>query len=361
MPRGSARRRRKRRWSAATSCARTPGSTSRSSRRSSSRSRTRARRRSRPASHSRMRASASRTRTCARRPSGTILTRLVERGQVISSPTRDVGGGTVILTMADLTRVRARVRVDETDIGKLAAGVPARIQVTAFPGREFTGAVEKIEPQAVVDQNVTMFAVLINVGERGGAPEARHERGCGLRRRRARRGADAARDGAARGARHRHDSARSSASMPDKLRTEVGAPAGGAGARRARGRRRARRGARARPRAVGRRGEGWDEQPTPVETGITDLDRVEITGGLARGRTGAAAADGEPGRDPAADPGRREPPRRHPGTHAEARERRAHSRPRPPGSADAVLGDGPPRARLDARQRCSAPRSRCSA
>ena len=107
--------------------------------------------------------------TDVRAPSaGTILTRLVERGQVISSPTRDVGGGTVILTMADLTRVRARVRVDETDIGKLAAGVPARIHVTAFPGREFAGAVEKIEPQAVVDQNVTMFAVLINVGNEEG-------------------------------------------------------------------------------------------------------------------------------------------------------------------------------------------------
>ena len=126
--------------------------------------------------------------TEVRAPSaGTILTRLVERGQVISSPTRDVGGGTVILTMADLTRVRARVRVDETDIGKLAAGVPSRIQVAAFPGREFEGAVEKIEPQAVVDQNVTMFAVLINVGERGRAAAARHERGRGIRRRRTRR------------------------------------------------------------------------------------------------------------------------------------------------------------------------------
>jgi HlyD family secretion protein len=99
---------------------------------------------------------------------GTILTRLVERGQVISSPTQDVGGGTLLLTMADLARVRARVRVDETDIGKLAAGVPARIQVAAYPGRAFGGTVEKIEPQAVVDQNVTMFAVLINIANEDG-------------------------------------------------------------------------------------------------------------------------------------------------------------------------------------------------
>ncbi|MGH8250128.1 MAG: efflux RND transporter periplasmic adaptor subunit, partial [Steroidobacteraceae bacterium] len=99
---------------------------------------------------------------------GTILTRLVEPGQVISSPTQDVGGGTLLLTMADLGRVRARVRVDETDIGKLSAGVPARIEVSAYPGRSFAGAIEKIEPQAVIDQNVTLFAVLISIGNEEG-------------------------------------------------------------------------------------------------------------------------------------------------------------------------------------------------
>lgn len=99
---------------------------------------------------------------------GTILTKRVERGQVISSPTMDVGGGTLLLTMADLDTVRARVRVDETDIGKLAQGVAARITVAAYPGRSFTGAIEKIEPQAVVEQNVTLFSVLISIANEEG-------------------------------------------------------------------------------------------------------------------------------------------------------------------------------------------------
>jgi HlyD family secretion protein len=94
---------------------------------------------------------------------GTILTKPVERGQVISSPTMDVGGGTLLLTMADLSMVRARVRVDETDIGKLSQGIPARITVAAYPGRTFSGTIEKIEPQAVVEQNVTLFSVLISI------------------------------------------------------------------------------------------------------------------------------------------------------------------------------------------------------
>ncbi len=107
--------------------------------------------------------------TEVRAPSaGTILTRRVERGQVISSPTTDVGGGTVLLTMADLGMVRARVRVDETDIGKLSQGVPARITVAAYPGRTFSGSIEKIEPQAVVEQNVTLFSVLISIANEEG-------------------------------------------------------------------------------------------------------------------------------------------------------------------------------------------------
>ncbi len=107
--------------------------------------------------------------TNVRAPSaGTILTKRVERGQVISSPTQDVGGGTVLLTMADLAQVRARVRVDETDIGKLAAGIRARVAVAAYPGRSFSGTIEKIEPQAVVEQNVTLFSVLISIANEEG-------------------------------------------------------------------------------------------------------------------------------------------------------------------------------------------------
>jgi HlyD family secretion protein len=99
---------------------------------------------------------------------GTILSKRVERGQVISSPTMDVGGGTLLMTMADLSQVRARVRVDETDLGKIAPGMTARITVSSFPGRRFTGTIEKIEPQAVVEQNVTLFPVLIALGNEEG-------------------------------------------------------------------------------------------------------------------------------------------------------------------------------------------------
>jgi HlyD family secretion protein len=95
--------------------------------------------------------------------SGTIIAKPVEKGQVISSPTQDFGGGTLLLTMADLGAVRIRALIDETDIGKVRPGMAARVTVAAYPNQPFDGNVTKIEPQAVVEQNVTMFSVLISI------------------------------------------------------------------------------------------------------------------------------------------------------------------------------------------------------
>ncbi|MFL2554887.1 MAG: efflux RND transporter periplasmic adaptor subunit [Candidatus Rariloculaceae bacterium] len=98
---------------------------------------------------------------------GTIIQRQVEPGNVISSPTQDVSGGSVLLQMADLTTVQVRTLVDETDIGKIRPGMETRVTFAAYPNQPFDGQVLKIEPQAIVEQNVTMFAVLIRLENRG--------------------------------------------------------------------------------------------------------------------------------------------------------------------------------------------------
>jgi HlyD family secretion protein len=99
---------------------------------------------------------------------GTVIEKSVERGQVISSPTRDVGGGTVLLRMADLNLVQVKTLVDETDIGKIQRGQRATVTVDAYPNRPFEGAVLKIEPLATTQQNVTMFPVLVRIQNREG-------------------------------------------------------------------------------------------------------------------------------------------------------------------------------------------------
>lgn len=99
---------------------------------------------------------------------GTVIERLVEQGQVISSPMGDVGGGTLLMKMADLARVQVRMLVDEIDIGKVRPGVDATVNVAAYANRPFRGVVLKVEPQAVAQQNVTMFPVLIDIENREG-------------------------------------------------------------------------------------------------------------------------------------------------------------------------------------------------
>ena len=94
---------------------------------------------------------------------GTIISRPVEVGQVISSPTSAVGGGTILMTMADLAKVRVRALVDEIDVGKVSIGQIVSIKVAAYRDKEFFGVVSKIEPQAKIEQNVTTFPVLIDI------------------------------------------------------------------------------------------------------------------------------------------------------------------------------------------------------
>lgn len=100
--------------------------------------------------------------------SGAVIQKPVEIGQVISSPTQDVSGGSLLLSMADLSEVQIRALVDETDIGKVRPGMGATVSVAAYPNQPFPGQVLKIEPQAVLEQNVTMFAVLISIGNPDG-------------------------------------------------------------------------------------------------------------------------------------------------------------------------------------------------
>jgi HlyD family secretion protein len=99
---------------------------------------------------------------------GTIIEKPVSLGQVIASATNSASGGTILLKMADLTRVRVRALFNETDIGAVVPGQPATVTVDAYPDRPFGGTVEKIEPSAVIQSSVTMFPVLVTLDNREG-------------------------------------------------------------------------------------------------------------------------------------------------------------------------------------------------
>ena len=102
--------------------------------------------------------------TSVRSPiAGTVISRPAEVGQVITSPTSAVGGGTLLMEMADLNKVRVRALIDEIDIGKISIGQEVTLKVSAYRDKKFLGVVSKIEPMSRIDQNVTTFPVLIDI------------------------------------------------------------------------------------------------------------------------------------------------------------------------------------------------------
>lgn len=99
---------------------------------------------------------------------GTIIQKNVEEGAVIQSASSNVSGGTALFIMANLGDMQVRTLVDETDMGDLKPGLESSVRVEAFPDRSFRGVVQKIEPQAQVEQNVTMFPVIVTLDNRSG-------------------------------------------------------------------------------------------------------------------------------------------------------------------------------------------------
>jgi HlyD family secretion protein len=100
--------------------------------------------------------------------SGVVIERPVEVGTIIASASQNVSGGTILMKMADLATMQVRALIDETDLGRIRQGLDVVVRVEAYPERTFSGSVLKIEPQAVVDQNVTMFPVLVQLDNSSG-------------------------------------------------------------------------------------------------------------------------------------------------------------------------------------------------
>jgi HlyD family secretion protein len=94
---------------------------------------------------------------------GVVAALNVQKGTIISSGITNVGGGTTILTLSDLSRMFVLASVDESDIGRVAVDQDVTITADAFPGRTFTGKVVRIATKGVNTSNVVTFEVKIEV------------------------------------------------------------------------------------------------------------------------------------------------------------------------------------------------------
>jgi len=93
---------------------------------------------------------------------GVVLERPLNAGAPIAS-LASPGGGSIVMTIADTTRLHVRGLVDENDVGRLRVGLDARIRMDAVPDRVFPGRVRKIAPMGIRRHNATSFVVEVAI------------------------------------------------------------------------------------------------------------------------------------------------------------------------------------------------------
>jgi len=84
-----------------------------------------------------------------------VVTQLgIERGEIVVIGTMN-NAGTVMLTVADLSRMKVEADVDETDVASVQIGQTVQIKVDALPDTTLTGTVSKIANSPYVENSET--------------------------------------------------------------------------------------------------------------------------------------------------------------------------------------------------------------
>jgi HlyD family secretion protein len=83
---------------------------------------------------------------------GVVLAAQIGPGDVVTS-------GTVLMTFADLTRLRVIAEVDEFDVGRVEPGMPVVITADSIGDEEVMSTVERVSPAAEIINNISIFTV----------------------------------------------------------------------------------------------------------------------------------------------------------------------------------------------------------
>jgi HlyD family secretion protein len=92
--------------------------------------------------------------------SGTVISRNVDRGQTVAA---SMATPTLFTIGEDLTRMQVSTRIDESDVGKMRAGMPASFTVEAYPDEVFEGRVGQVRLATTSVQNVVSYEVMVEV------------------------------------------------------------------------------------------------------------------------------------------------------------------------------------------------------
>jgi HlyD family secretion protein len=98
---------------------------------------------------------------------GVVIRRPVELGDTVTSGVSSLGGGTVLMTVADLGTMIIKAGINEVDIGKVRIEQPVKVSLDAYPKVRFRGTIKRIAPAARLDDKVKVFDVEVAVDRQG--------------------------------------------------------------------------------------------------------------------------------------------------------------------------------------------------
>ncbi len=99
--------------------------------------------------------------------SGVVLAKSVDVGSSVSAVSA-ASGGSVVMTVADDSKMWFKGEIDESDLGKIKIGMTAKIILDAYADTFFTGVLDWISPQGIEKDNLTLFQVRATL-KNGGA------------------------------------------------------------------------------------------------------------------------------------------------------------------------------------------------
>jgi HlyD family secretion protein len=97
---------------------------------------------------------------------GVVITRSVELGEAVTGA-GSFNAGTVIATVADLSKMIVKVGVSEVDIGKVHLAGAVTVTLDAYPKVRFPGKVSRIAPAARLQDQVKVFDVEVTLDNQG--------------------------------------------------------------------------------------------------------------------------------------------------------------------------------------------------
>jgi len=68
-----------------------------------------------------------------------------------------------LITVLDPSRLEMWIYIDETDVGRVSAGLPVKYTVDAFRNQVFNGTVDRIYPEPEIRDNIVYYRVLVRV------------------------------------------------------------------------------------------------------------------------------------------------------------------------------------------------------